>query len=299
MSLFWFLLFPFCLCVPKELRVKAFSIDSSSSGSASVEILTRSNKVESCVFTFKTGTNQLPNTTPMVQSAQSTSRSSLELLTGFKNACVEATIGSYWGYHICLNGKILQSHAPYSFDLGQFTEVNEKELSFEFKKGLPCEALPKADPRESILKFACNPNAHELTLQNVVETSMCKYVITVVHASLCVSKDFPYVPIKAEPLQERPLDGHEDWFLQLSEAIDGTITCGVHSLEYLKRDTALLQFEFFSLKITRPIDSSLVVLRQYARNDLDSIEFIEQEKEIKSSDQFAGKISYVKITTNS
>lgn len=133
---------------------------------------------------------------------------------------------------------------------------------------------------------------------------MCNYVVTMASASMCKNAIFPKSRGKQEMnvhgnLPESAVtDGHEDWFMQLSESNSGIVTCSLHSLENLKREEAVLNLVHFTLELTQEIDTKTLVMRRPGRETIpmDQVTIVDNVK-ISTNNKFEGKLSYVRVST--
>ncbi len=173
--------------------------------------------------------------------------SKLDLIKPLQGRCMIKT-KEYWTYEVCLNQRIKQSHGGDIYELGSYSQTDPVTAVQLFDRGTMCDGIGgKKVPRTALVKFACNDGGTESVFYSIEEPAVCSYLATVVTPAVCVDPDFPRIKVtgQIETQQAGPAaadDGHEDWLLQLSESLDGKITCMARSTEV--KDSTLFFTKF-------------------------------------------------------
>eukprot|EP00455_Lapot_gusevi_P012519 TRINITY_DN1595_c0_g1_i1.p1 TRINITY_DN1595_c0_g1~~TRINITY_DN1595_c0_g1_i1.p1 ORF type:complete len:224 (-),score=41.27 TRINITY_DN1595_c0_g1_i1:27-698(-) len=211
----------------------------------------------------------------------------------------------FWVYEICMEGAFKQSHGNDIYDLGHYAGFRSDLLTIEYDKGTPCVGKPGNPPRKTSVKLVCLKSlgpTEMIRLISVEEPAMCEYRVTVASTAVCGDPDFPEITAPP-PVSSNEVvvdDGHEDWYLQISESNDRRLICSVYSLEYRPSGSAL-NFGQFSLQISSPSLNSNrplpFVARHPGRVALSPKEITASKDGVQNTDQFDGKLAFLRVAT--
>ena len=157
---------------------------------------------------------------------------------------------------MCIRKTVKQSHGPDIYTLGQYASTDAATSIDHFDQGTQCMIQGKpSQPRQVDVKYVCNqaPNA-QTVLHAIDEPQPCTYSVVVATPLVCSDPSFAVVtagaPVAVAEAAEKP-DGHEDWYISLSETIDGRLVCVARTTEpFDPQRASQIQFGRASLEFT-------------------------------------------------
>jgi len=223
-----------CLAAEDLLYSKPFQIQNNldAHGAVHADIKTSTGVTVRCSFKYNTLANmQYHIQGPSPEAAQAQARDLLDTLTG---VCITgASKEGYWQFQVCVGREVVQFHDQERYVLGKYQDVPGIAANTQsFADGAVCEQKK----RKATVSYACGAKNSVIDVQ---EPETCEYFITAMHTSLCQSPIFPHASSDS-PSSNQHI--YEDWYMELSEDIDGRVGCMAHTMEATSSLT-LLDFE--------------------------------------------------------
>lgn len=316
--------------------VAAFPIRITEKGQQSVRL---ANRQATCTFSFQTA--------PMSQKIEHPSDFDLQsFYQSIKQSDCVSMSAEWWDYDLCFKSKIIQRKNGDNFLLGKDPSIideagktvidsNNAGVALKFVNGADCRSGDYNGPRETVVRFVCDPSIAATALPRLVsitEPQTCRYEMKVATSAVCGDSRFQSVST-GMTAEENAI---EDWFLEINELHGDSdigshgvqqaqtnqhpvdVVCTVYSLE-ARAQQSHLNFNSFELRIdksTEPslapssaatrhiphsevVNAPLVVARHPGRRVIQSselnVQFDENSHSCANTEFFNGQLAFVKL----
>ena len=324
------LLFSFCWPVLSHFldpTVAAFPILPTASESRTVRLPAPSTTT--CTFTYRTAAPSVDVEIAKQRVAVADVLSILSQPGDVRGVC--STMNSnFWEYELCVVSGITQRKAGDQYSLGKQRVV--KDITVLYTDGDLCATNDYKGPRETTVKFACDPTVTTLRIADITEPRTCRYELTAITSAVCGDERYPKHASDVNG-EDRAT---EDWFMELTSlhghdshtasSVAGgkaahpvDVMCSVYSLE-ARATQSELNFQHWQVTINkgttlatrvvgdeeqeaeesvRQARSELVVVRHPGRrrmyDDEYEVEYGENVHTVKGVKKFNGQLAFVKL----
>ncbi len=287
-------------------------IDRQSRGTSEVSMTDSSGQSAKCRFSYETDPSAVrsPAPAPVPEPTKPKPQFNFDSFIAKYNSagmCLQSKI-DYWTYEFCFGKQLKQYHDNDQYMLGGKTirhESVQNAPGLIYDGGDMCMDLkPQPAPRQSRVKFMCRLEANRPQLVKVTEYSTCKYEVVIAASEVC--DDERYERFQPSPSGvEEVAHTFEDWIVEMYETSERRLVCTARSSEYKASSGSGLNFVRFDFSVERnglPTNKEKnqqipgrVIAAQPGREPLKQEEFIATESSVKSSNQFLGKLAYLRI----